>query len=82
MCIKDSECMSDRKKIERERERDATKTPRRMIMDFKNPGMIKKLVIRHLHEYGFSRVVGGAEEFIKHRVSESDCTTLERVSTI
>lgn len=51
-------------------------------MDFKNPGMIKKLVIRHLHEYGFSRVVGGAEEFIKHRVSESDCTTLERVSTI
>lgn len=39
MCIIDSLCMSDRNKIYIER--DATKTPRRMIIDFKNPGLAK-----------------------------------------
>ena len=39
MCIIDSLCMSDTNKIYIER--DATKTPRRMIIDFKNPGLTK-----------------------------------------
>lgn len=55
ICIIHSTCMSDRKN--REREGDATKTPRRMITDLKNRSLARNWSLDILMNNGFSRMV-------------------------